>query len=154
MAQDELKWSAPEFEYYPKNKSWFLVVSLLAAILFIWPLLTKNFIFAILIGLAYFSIIVYGQKKPNEISLAISAEGVKVNKTLYNFDSLKSFWIFYDNYGLKELSLRSKKNIMPYVKVPLGEVNPVDVRRILLQYLPERKHQESFVDNLTRNLRF
>ena len=107
-----------------------------------------------LIGLSYFSITVFALKKPREINLAITAKGIKIDKTLYEFDNLKSFWIFYEPPQIKELSLRSKKTVMPYIKISLGEQNPVEVRQTLLKYLPERRHKESLVDNLARSLRF
>lgn len=152
--KNHLEWTAPEFEYYRKDKSWLITVSLIAAGLLLWALFTKNIIFALLIGLSYFTIIVYGLKKPALVKLAITPKGVKINQTLYEFDNLKSFWIFYQPPRVKEISLRSKKIIMPYIKIPLGEQNPVEVRRILLKYLPEKRHKESLVDNLARNLRF
>jgi len=154
MPKNHLKWSAPEFIQYSKSKSWFIIAGLIAAGLLLWALLTKNFIFALLIGLSYFSITVFALKKPRGINLAITAKGIKIDKTLYEFDNLKSFWIFYEPPLVKELSLRSKKTIMPYIKIPLGEQNPVKVRRLLMKYLPERKHKESLIDNLSRGLRF
>jgi len=152
--KNHLAWTAPEFEYYRKDKPWFTVVSLIAAGLFLWALLTKNIIFALLIGLSYFTIMAYGFKKPALIKLAVTPQGVKINRTLYEYDNLKSFWIFYQPPRVKEISLRSKKTIMPYIKLPLGEQNPVKVRKNLLKYLPERRHKESLVDNLARSLRF
>ena len=154
MAKNYLKWTAPEFTQYSKSKSWFIVAGLIAGGLFLWALLTKNLLLALLIGLSYFSITVFALKKPRQINLAIIAKGIKIDKTLYEFDNLKSFWIFYEPPQVKELSLRSKKTIMPYIKIPLGEQNPVEVRRLLLKYLPERKHKESLIDNLARSLRF
>jgi hypothetical protein len=153
-SKNYLQWTAPEFAQYKKSKAWFVTVGLIAAGLFLWALLTKNILFALLIGLSYFSVITYALKKPRNIRLAITPKGVKVDKILYGFDDLKSFWIFYDPPRLKELSLRSRKLIMSYIKVPLGEQNPVEVRRILIKYLPERKHEESLIDNLARQLRF
>jgi len=152
--KNSIEWSAPEFEYYNKNKSWFIVVGAIAAGLFLWAVFTKNFIFALLIGLSYFSVIIFALKKPHNIHLAITPKGLKIDKTLYAFDNLRSFWIFYEPPLIKELSVRSKKMIMPYIKIPLGEQNPVEIRRLLLKYLPEKKHKESLIDNLSRQLKF
>lgn len=149
-----IKWIAPEFEYYPKGKGWFIIAGLIAAGLFLWALLTKNFIFALLIGLSYFSLSAYAMKKPRQIPLAITSKGVQIDNNIYEFENLKSFWIFYDPPQIREASLRSKKMIMPYIKIPLGEQNPVEVRQALLKYLPEKKQEESLIDNLSRNLRF
>ncbi len=152
--KNHLAWTAPEFEYYRKDKNWLTVASLIAAALFLWALLTKNFIFALLIALSYFVTVSYAFRKPAQVKLTITPKGVKVNRTLYEFDNLKSFWIFYQPPQVREISLRSKKTVMPYVKLPLGEQNPVEVRKILLKYLPERRHKESLVDNLARSLKF
>lgn len=152
--KNQIKWSAPEFNYYSKEKTWFIITGLIAGALFIWALVTRNILFALLIVLSYFSIIAYGLKKPKQVRLAISFRGIKIDKSLYEFDNLKSFWIFYNPPEVKEISLRSRKMIMPYVKIPLGEQNPVKVRRALIKYLPEKKQEESLIDTLARNFRF
>ncbi|PIP15633.1 MAG: hypothetical protein CO003_00585 [Candidatus Portnoybacteria bacterium CG_4_8_14_3_um_filter_44_15] len=149
-----LKWEAPEFEYHPKDKSWFLIPGAVAVVLFIWSALTGNLLFALLIVLAFFSFLIYAFKKPTLIRIAITSQGIKINRSLYEYENLDSFWIFYDPDRIKELSLKSKKTIMPYIKVSLGEENPVKVRRALVKYIPEKKQEESFIDNLSRNLRF
>jgi len=154
MSKNQIKWSAPEFEYYNKEKSWFVITGIFAIILFLWALFTKNILFVLLIGLGYFSIVAFGLKKPRDIKLAITPKGVQIEKTVYPFDNLKSFWIFYDPDGPKEISLRSKKTVMPYIKIPLGSQNPAEIRKILIKYLPERKHAESLIDNLSRSLKF
>jgi len=152
--KNHVEWIAPEFKQQKKDRSWFLVSGLIAIGLFAWAIFTKNFLFAILVGLSYFSIAVYAVKKPRNIEIAITPKGVKVDGTLYEYDNLRSFWIFYNPPEVRELSLRSKKTIMPYVKIPLGEINPVEVRRTLIKYLPERKQTESIIDNLSRALKF
>ncbi len=152
--KSHIKWQAPEFEQQEKSKSWFLIAGLIALGLFSWAVLTKNFIFALLIALAYFSISVYAIKRPKEIKLAVTSRGVRVGNTLYEYDNLRSFWIFYNPPHIRELSIRSRKTIMPYIKIPLGETNPVKIRKALVKYIPERKQEESLIDNLARGLKY
>lgn len=151
---DQISWTASEFPHYNKDRSWFIILTIIAIGLLLLALFTKNIIFAVLISISFFSIFIYALKKPENVNLVISHKGVKINKTLYEFNSLKSFWIFYEPPEIKEISLRSKKMVMPYIKIPLGEQNPVEIRRFLIKYLPERKHKESLIDNLARILRF
>lgn len=153
-SKTHLEWKTPEFEYYKNSQSWFITVGAIAGILFLIAVFTKNFLFGLLIGISYFLIITYSSKKPDDVKLSISPKGIKINNTLYEFENLKSFWIFYNPPEIRELSLRSKKMIMPYIKVPIGDINPVEIRRILIKYLPEKKHKESAIDNITRNLKF
>ena len=153
-SKTHLEWTTPEFEYYKNSQSWFITIGVIAGILLIIAIFTKNFLFGLLIGISYFLITTYSLKKPDNVKLSISPKGVKINNTLYEFENLRSFWIFYDLPEIKELSLRSKKTIMPYVRVPIGDENPVEIRKILIKYLPEKKHKESAIDNLARNLKF
>jgi hypothetical protein len=152
--KSDIQWTAPEFEYYPKSKNWFIATGLIAGLLLLWTIFTKNIFFALLIILSYFLVTIFALKKPNQVRLSIKPNGIKVNQITYRFDNLKSFWIFYEPPKVKELSLRSKKTIMPYIKIPLGEQNPVQVRQVLIKYLPEKKHKESLIDEFVRQIRF
>lgn len=149
-----LKWIAPEFDHQEKDRSWFIIFGLIAAGLFLWAVLTKNILFALLIILSYFSLSIYAVKKPKNLKLAITSRGIRIDKTLYEYDNLRSFWIFYNPPHHKELSIRSRKTVMPYIKIPLGEINPAEVRKYLVKYIPEKKQEESLIDNIARNLRY
>lgn len=151
---NQIEWVAPEFEQHQKSKSWFITIGIISGILFLLAIFTKNILFALLIGLSYFTISSYAIKKPKDIKISINSKRIKIEKTLYALENIRSFWIFYDPPEIKELSLRSKKTIMPYIKVPIGDENPVEIRKILIKYLPEKKHKESAIDNLAKNLKF
>ena len=151
---DKIEWTAPEFTQYSKSQSWFNISALIAFGLVVWAALTKNILLIIIIVLGYFSVVAFGLKQPRKIHLAITSKGIMIDNLLYTYNNLKSFWIFYSPPEIKELSLRSKKMTMPFIKIPLGEQNPVEVRKILLKYLPEKKQEESIIDNLARSLRF
>ena len=153
-SKTHLKWITPEFEYYKNSQSWFITIGIIAGILLIIAIFTKNFLFGLLILISSFLIFTYSLKKPDNVKLSISPKGIKINNTLYEFENLRSFWIFYNPPEIKELSLRSKKTIMPYIRVPVGNENPVEIRKILIKYLPEKKHKESVIDNLARHLKF
>lgn len=152
--KNRLEWSAPEFFYFEKTELWFAVSGLMAIVLFITALWTRNILFALLIFLGYFSITIYAIKKPKDIAVNINSQGIKIDNTLYSYDNLKSFWIFYEPPTLKEISLISKKTIMPHIKIPIGAQNPDEIRRVLIQHLREKKQNESLIDNITRQLRF
>ena len=91
------------------------------------------------------------QRKPREVVCKIRAQGVQVNRDLYPYETLKSFWIFYDPPHHQELSIRSHKAFTGgYIKIPLGDEDPVKIREILTKFLPERKQEEALVDVFAR----
>lgn len=98
-------------------------------------------------------IVAYGiyQRKPREVVCKIRAQGVQINRDLYPYETLKSFWIFYDPPHHQELSVRSRKAFTGgYIKIPLGNEDPVKIRKILIKFLPERKQEEALVDVFAR----
>jgi hypothetical protein len=151
---DKIEWAAPEYTYYKKDKSWFFLAGIIFGILMIWSLWTRNILFAIFIALSYFLIVVFALKKPETTFIAINHKGIRINTDFHEFDTLKSFWIFYEPPEIGEISLKSKRKTASYIKIPLGEQNPVEIRELLIKYLPERKQSESLIDNLFRSIGF
>jgi len=88
------------------------------------------------------------------IEVTISGQGVQINNRLFPYETLQSFWIFYRPGDIKEVSFRSQKIVMTHIKVPLGNQDPNTVRKLLLEFLPEKPQKELLIDTITRVLRF
>ncbi len=149
-----IQWEAYEFEKYEKGPGWFIVLGIFALIIFTIVLLMKNFIFAILIILALFTIFIYALKEPRLVTFKISGKGITIDTKIYSYEELKSFWIFYEPPQIKELSLKSKKLLMPLIKIPLEEQSPTLIRGALIKFIPEQKQEQSLIDIVARNIRF
>lgn len=149
-----LEWMAPEFE---RNESNALILLLLGAALALGGIITaffKNFLFAVFLFVAGGLVISYAFKNPRQVLFAVTPRGIKIGGRLYEFEDLHSFWIFYDPPLFKELSLRSKKSMMPMIRLPLGELDPLRMREILLRFLPEEKQEAQLVDIISKRLGF
>jgi hypothetical protein len=149
-----LRWFAYEFDKHQKEPIWFIFSGLIALILFIIAIFSKNFIFALIIIIASFLIFIWAQKQPRKIKFALTPKGIKIKEDIYAYDHLKSFWIFYEPPDIKYLSVESKKLFMPRIMIPLGDENPNKVREFLLKYLPEEEQHESAIDTLGRRLKY
>ena len=149
---ETISWETLEYQFHKKSKEWFWALFIIVIGLVITAFILKNMLFAVFIILAGFTITLFSVKKPDTIKVHISGRGVQVGNRLFPYESLESFWIFYTPDGIKELSLKSKKMIMPYVKIPLGKANPVKVRRALVKYLPEKRQEESLLDMISKVL--
>jgi len=150
----EIEWTAPEFTKYKKTKGWFYGLVIIALIIIAIAIIFNNLLWVILTVVAAFSVYIYGTKEPRKIKFRINGRGVHIDQKTYKFEDLRSFWIFYEPPEIKELSLRSKKAMLPYIKIPLHNQNPVKIRKFLLKFLPERKHTESMIDNWARKAKF
>lgn len=145
-----ITWNSKQFETAPRSRSWYIGFFLIIAILLAYGLFSDNFllgIIAILIALMYY---LFEKSDVQEFKFGVTSEGVFAQNRVYEFSSLESFWIFYEPHGRKELSLKSTKNLMPYIHVPLGNTDPVELRDTMMQFLPEVEHKETVADSLNQ----
>jgi len=148
----EITWEAPSFYYNPQKRYLSLVTTALmaaAVALLIFKYDTLTSIFLILASLV---LLLYSKQKPIMSKITVGQSGILVSDIMYYYKDLKSFWIEYNPGGPKELSLESTKWYMPYVKVLLNEQNPVEVRSLIVNFLPEKEHENSLVDHIGRRL--
>lgn len=146
------KWSAPEHEPYTVGKRFYTFSTIFLALLITYALYSNSPIMAItfiLIGIVGY---LYLQKEPQTVNFSITTEGIVANKEIYEFDNLKSFWIFYNPPQEKLLSLRSKNTFVPYIHIPIGNEDPVKIRQIIIDFIPEIKQDHNIVDTAERFL--
>jgi hypothetical protein len=150
-ADPSFSWTAPEYEHFEKDQKWYWIMGSILLAIIIYAIVINAFLMAItfiLIGMLGY---VYAERKPRNIELAITPDGVRADNYFYDYDDIRSFWIFYEvETGLKVLSLHSKKTFMPYVHVPVGHANPIKIRETLLNYIPEIRQELTIIDSLER----
>jgi hypothetical protein len=100
-----------------------------------------------------FAISFQASQRPEVIEIKVTKQGIQVTDTLYPFSSLQSFWVVNSPHEQK-LILKSEKTYMPYVVVPIDDVNPENLRHFLLQYLPEEKLKEPLSQKIMEYLGF
>jgi hypothetical protein len=146
-------WKAPEYENYERDRKWYVVMTLALVAIITYAFFTNSPIMAItfiLIGIIEY---IYISREPEMLDFAITEKGIVVGREIYEFESINSFWIFYNPEIIKSLSLHTKNNIFPFVQIPLHNEDPEEVRSILLQLISEKKQEPRFADTLNRILR-
>ncbi|HBO16528.1 MAG: hypothetical protein UR69_C0002G0110 [Candidatus Moranbacteria bacterium GW2011_GWE2_35_2-] len=147
-----IQWQGPEYENYPKDKRWYMITSFVLVVIIAYALITNSPLMAItfiLIGIVGF---VYLQRDPQICTYAITSRGVIVEKELYDFEDIKSFWIMYKEPHQRILSLHTEGMLIPYVHIPMHQKDPDQIREILLEFIPEKRQFPSAIDTLERLL--
>lgn len=145
-----LSWSAPEHQNEIPAAEIKVLLGIGALALLGYAVYAQNYLFAIIILLFSFVWYAYAHRQSHMIDFVITARGIKIQDRLYEFQDLQSFWIFFDPPRIKELSLESKKTLMPFLKIPLGETSPVKIRELLIKFIPEKKQEETLTEILSR----
>ncbi len=147
-----MRWRAPEFEKSAWEKKWYLIATLILSVIILYALFSNNPIVAItfiLIGVVGY---LYLQKEPRILDFAISGSGIIAGDEIYEFSEIKSFWIFYEPY-IKVVSLRLKNKLVSHVHIPIHNQNPVKIREVLLQYIPEKEQELRMIDIIEKVFR-
>lgn len=130
------------------EKNWQIGIAIFFTLSFFFFLWQKNFFGIILILIISF-LIFFSPIKKGETHFSISKRGVRIEKEIFPWSNLKSFWIFEEP---PEMYLESKKSYLPYIIVPLPEDFIEKAREILLKFLPEKETERSFFDILSKKL--
>lgn len=147
-----LHWQGPEFEHYTKEKIWYVVASVILSAIIIYALVTNSPVMAILfvtIGIVGY---IQLEKFPRVLDFKVTIDGVMAGRELYEFDNIKSFWIFYEPPHTKILSLHTDAILTPYIHIPVHQIDPVELREILLEFIPEVKQKPTLIDTVERVL--
>ncbi|MCX6761785.1 MAG: hypothetical protein NTY33_03000 [Candidatus Moranbacteria bacterium] len=147
-----MHWSGPEFEMYEQNKKRLSYVALVLLAIIVYATFTNNPMMAIVFVLIGIVAYIYSSKKPRILDFRIVPEGILAGNEIYEFENIRSFWIFYDPKYIKVISLHTKSYLTPFVHIPVQDEDPVEIRRILLKYIPEIKQEHNLAEILERFL--
>jgi hypothetical protein len=148
-------WQAGEFDSGEKERGWHLALVLITVAVVALMILYDNYTAVVLFMILAMVIYIYSKKEPRILDFGVTERGVKVGDRVYVYSELISFWIFYDKKaGRSELSLRSRKALMPYIRIPLGDTNPATVHKALTRFMPEIKQRDSLTDAWARRVGF
>ncbi len=150
---EKITWETPEYKHKKKGADWYLALIIIAIFSSAASFLLNNILFGIFILLGVSTIIMYAIRKPRILSIELTNHGVLVGDTLYPHNTIKSFWVEDDSEEPK-IIMQSKKVLMPYIVIPLGETDPDITRDFLLEYLEEEEHHEPLLQKLMEYLGF
>ncbi len=151
--QPIISWDTPEHVHREKTNDWYWAVGIITLTAVVLCFIFGNIIFGILILVGVGALIIHGLKTPRIIHVEINDRGIMINETLYPFLTLDSFWIDAHEVPSKIL-IKSHKAFMPYLVIYIDEVDPEDVRKILLKYIAETEHHEPLSQKILEALGF
>lgn len=147
------QWSFPEVEDAQKSRRWYIFAGVIAVGCLVFAFFTANTLFAAIIVMASFIYIYSSISSTMDIMFSISEIGVQAGSRFYPYKDIKSFWLLYEpQENLKMLYFEFKRGARSSMSVPLKETNPLEVREVLLQFIPEdlEKEEEPLPDMITR----
>jgi len=153
MNSEKVSWQAPEYIHREKSSDWYWIVGIITISIALISIILNNIIFGILIVVCSFTLSLFASRKPEKVTVDITDVGVTVGKTRYPYEELESFWIETREIHPRIL-LKSKKTLMPFVVILLGDGSIEEIHAKLSEHLPETEHTEPFLEKLLIYLGF
>ena len=147
-----LSWQIDEYPDHERSRFWYIVGSLFSLGLIFYGLLTANFLFALIILMIDLIFLLSIFKKPERISVIISTTGILIGNGFYDYRLIKDFSIVYNPPQVKNLYLDFYSPWRPLISVPTEEIDPNQIREILLNFCMENfeRNEETLTDLLRR----
>jgi len=147
------EWTIQEYEKHNRGILWYVIMGGLGIFFVIYGIITNDFLFSLIIILFAIILFLQAHQEPKQILFQITELGVVVGSRFYSFTELESFFLIYNPPNVKTLFLEAAGTLKPMIRVPLLDINPVEVKNILRAYLPENFERESepLSDRAARN---
>ncbi len=152
---ETLIWQAASKQSSPHSPQWYLgftVVSLalLAFAVFYDRSIITIITFLLIIGVVY----IFSTQSPRQVTYKITTTGLAAGTTVYPYKIIKHFWILYYPPEVKKLNFRTTAYLNNQITFELGEQDPMIVKLVLGQYLPEDlEREETLTEVLARKLK-
>jgi hypothetical protein len=149
-----LSWTVDEFVRHQRGPLWFFVVGIVGLVLLTYAILTKNFLFAVVILMFGVLVGLSSMRDPQKFLFVVTDLGIGIGDRFHPFKDLKNFWIVYEP-PVKNIYFEFKRSPRPHLVVPLYEQDPTRVRDALMRFVAEDSTQEDepFADTLARFLK-
>lgn len=151
--KEPLIWEAYEYAYHEKSSDWYWAVSIITVSMAVTSILFNNVLFAVFIVLSFFTLMIYAKRKPNLLQIKLDERGIQDGQIRYPYSSLESFWV-EDRFGDFKIIIKSKKKTLPYIVIPIVDIDPDHVHTHLKKYLAEEEHTEPIVKRVMEYLGF
>src|SRR3990167_355182 len=136
------EWSFMDAPQYKRTVGWYFFMIAVFGSLAIYSIVVDNFIFLFLIIL-FVLVIFISHRNASKMEFKITQDGIMVGNKFYPYKDIEKFWIIYQPPYAKTLYFHIKSFFNPRLPIPLEQQNPVHIRKILLDYIPEDLEQEN-----------
>ncbi len=131
--------SKPDHE---RGHWWYIIAGLLGVALVAYSIFTANFLFAVMIVLIAFIIILNDALPARTLQFALTDRGVVVGGKTYPYRAFTGFYIVYEPPRVSKVILELP-GVRQDLSIDLNGMDPLELREFLLQVIPENLERET-----------
>jgi hypothetical protein len=138
FGEELLSWEIPEYSKYQRGTVWYISAVVVTAGLLFYALYDHNYLFALIIVMFLIISIFINTGHEAKMDFVITTMGIGIGEKFYDYEAFHSFSVIYKpQENLKMLYLEFGSVLRPRASISLTDVNPLAVREILMERIPE-----------------
>lgn len=145
-----IEWKTSEYEVRDKGRAWYVSLAVLGSALLAYSVYAKVWTMTALVALLTVVYVTAHRKKPREINIKISENGVTFGKKEFHYEQLRNFW-----YSRLEhlIAINTRSKVVPQMTIHLEDQDVPQVISLLASRLEQTKEPDpSLFDNLCRTI--
>jgi len=154
--ENKIQLEIPEYTKYERSLLWYVVAILLDAGLLVYAIMTSNFLFAVILVLITVIIIIMSFNQPRILKMTMDPTGIRIGGKKYEYRKFKNFSVIYEPPEVNTLYLEFNMPLRDRLSIPLGDIDPNNVREYLINYIEEdlERDDETLSDITSRIAKF
>ncbi len=144
-----LAWNAPSRPHVQRTKHWYVTAGIVVLVIISYAIFTASWTLAIVSAIAAGMYALVHNHLPPTSSIELHDSGVLFNGDFMRWEQLLGFWFLHtkDYIELRLVPRRGSRRVV----IQLGTLDPVQLRMVLGQRIPELAHtHESLIDIFIR----
>ncbi len=131
-----------------KEFGWYFFIGLTALIIVIFAFWKNNFFFALFMIIAAILVMIFGSKRPTVHTFKIDGHGISIGNKFLPYSRISNFSIrnHPQRGGPREIVIRKKSAVNPFIHMPAEKYMISHAREILSEHIPEEDFNETFAD--------
>lgn len=152
--QTIISWQAPEFRHYEKNYAWYITLAAVSVLVVGFFAVERDFFAAVCLAIIAAFIFFFAKQRPQIVIIELNPKGVVFGNLLFPYKQIKHFWIVH-NERHKTLNIQTTAMLNNLMILELEEQDPEEIRRFLLNHLPEHEEtEETSIQRIMHRFKF
>lgn len=144
-----IEWQSLDHHSTQKTADWYWILAIVTIAGSILSFYFGNILFGIFILIGALAVGLISARKPKEIKVAVTHQGIVMGNYQYPFVSYRSFWIEDDHMHGSRILLHPSNSLLPLLSIPVSDEIDLDhLRDIINDYLDEEFLRESAIHRL------
>lgn len=160
--EEEISWQAPEFEYHPKDVSWYWMSVIIAVVLIGLALWQQNLLFILFVAIAWLAVVSVANHFPVVWEFHADKIGVRVQKAgsataprkEYPWKDIEGFDVHPGGEAHVDLILKLRSRFAPFLTLVVHTDDEERIKNFFLAFVPQKEYHPSLADALAKLVGF